>query len=183
VVKSAVVIQGAPGVGKTTLARRIAKDLSIRLIVKDDIKECLYERLGFPKNRTESQLYGRIAIRTMYAGLEEFSTIGEQVIIEAPLIPNFACEELSAIISLDKLLQVHVSCDPEVNEVRFRSRIEKGDRHPGHADTAVDGVALQSKHKAIQGIDTIYVDTTNFTDDNYKLFIEDLKLKMGGDKT
>jgi predicted kinase len=41
-----VIILGRPASGKTTLARRLAGELSVPILSKDDIKEALFEVLG-----------------------------------------------------------------------------------------------------------------------------------------
>lgn len=42
-----VVVQGESGSGKTYVARRLAADLKLPLVAKDDFKELLFERLGW----------------------------------------------------------------------------------------------------------------------------------------
>lgn len=174
----AIVIQGAPGVGKTTLARRLARDLGIKLIAKDDIKELLFETLGDPIDKTESEAYGRAAIRAMYCVMDEFIKAGQQVIIEAPLLPAYAPKDITPIVPLDEVLQLHIYCDPEVHEQRFIDRIASGERHVGHGDTTIDAVALQERNSAIEGITTITVDTTNFADTDYQKLLEEVQHEM-----
>ncbi len=180
--KRAIVIQGAPGVGKTTLARRLARDLGIKLIVKDDIKELLFETLGQPVDKTESEAYGRSAIRAMYATMDELIKVGQQVMIEAPLLPAYAPRDIERIMPLGEVLQVHVYCDPVVHEQRFLRRVASGERHDGHGDTVIDPVATQERNSAIMGMATIVVDTTNFTDADYQKLLEKIQHVMQGEK-
>lgn len=180
--KRAIIVQGAPGVGKTTLARRLARDLGIKLIVKDDIKELLFETLGQPANKTESEAYGRAAIRAMYCAMDELIKMGQQVMIEAPFLPAYAPDDIEPVVPLSEAVQLHVYCDPAVHEQRFLSRITSGERHIGHGDTTIDPVATQQRNSAIMGVATIVVDTTHFTDIDYQKLLEKIQLIMQGEK-
>ncbi len=180
--KRAIIVQGAPGVGKTTLARRLASDLGIKLIVKDDIKELLFATLGQPADKTESEAYGRSAIRAMYCAMDEFLKAGQQVMIEAPLLPAYAVGDIEPIVPLSEVLQLHVYCDPVVHEQRFLSRVASGERHIGHGDTVIDPLATQERNSAIMGVATIPVDTTNFTDIDYHRLLEQIQHVMQGER-
>lgn len=176
--KSAIVIQGAPAVGKSTIARRLSQDLSIKLIAKDDIKECLYDALGAPEDRMESELYGRIAIRAMYAGLDEFVRAGKLVIVEAPLIPDYASRDILSVMSLDAVLQIYIFCQPAVLEQRFSQRVESGERHEGHGDDRIDARQALLRNAKIAGIETITVDTTEFDETNYASLLEEVRHRI-----
>lgn len=178
--KRAIVIQGAPGVGKSTLAVKLSNDLGWRVLMKDAFKEALYDTAGAPHDRDESQLYGRIAIKAMYAALFECIKSNIPVIIEAPLNPAYAREELSHIAPLNDLLQLHVYCDARLQEQRFRQRIETKARHDSHQDDSVNGIETQARCQPIDGIDTISVDTTVFTDEEYELLLAVIHKKING---
>jgi len=71
-----VIILGRPASGKTTLARRLAGDLSVPILSKDDIKEALFEVLGFGDREHSRRLSDacfaaqlRLAERQLEAGL------------------------------------------------------------------------------------------------------------------
>ncbi len=42
-----IVVAGAPATGKTVIARRVAKALQLPLVCKDDLKELLFDDLGW----------------------------------------------------------------------------------------------------------------------------------------
>lgn len=178
--KRAIIIQGAPGVGKTTLARRLGDDLGIKSIVKDDIKECLYESLGAPNDRTESELFGRIAIRSLFCGLDEFIKAKRLVIIESTFVPEYAVTDLAPTLPLSDLLQIYVYCDPRLQETRFSNRIKNGSRHKGHIDKTIDAKALQQRHSAIPGVFTISVDTTDFSEADYQQLLGGVRSALEG---
>jgi len=170
--KRAVIIQGAPGVGKTTLARKLERDLGLKLIAKDDIKEYLYDRLGPPADRAESTVYGRAAIRSVYATVDEFLKANQKVILEGAFLPEYAQQDLSLVVKFDELLQLYVYCEPAVHEVRFSRRAADGTRHSGHIDSSINAAEQQDRYGAIPDIDTVMVDTTHFEEDDYQTMLE-----------
>src|SRR5579871_2606062 len=75
-----VLISGAPGAGKTTLALPLAERLSWPLITKDHIKETLFDSMGgVGDSLEESRRFGAGAMETLWA----LAARCPQVIIEA----------------------------------------------------------------------------------------------------
>ena len=60
-----VLVGGWPGSGKSTLARALASELRLPLLVKDEMKETLFDGLGQPQTVEESQRLGRVAVLTL----------------------------------------------------------------------------------------------------------------------
>ncbi len=61
-----VLVTGAPGSGKTTLAMPLARHLGLPLITKDTIKEALFDTLG-TGDHTWSQRLGAASFQVMFA--------------------------------------------------------------------------------------------------------------------
>src|SRR5687768_2133644 len=84
---NAVIVTGLPCTGKTTLARRLSADLKLPLICKDDIKETLFDTLGW-RDREWSRKLGAATMRLLYMWVEEELAAGRSFIVEC----NFKVE-------------------------------------------------------------------------------------------
>lgn len=79
----AIVICGQSGVGKTTLAKELSRQLDIFCLHKDEIKEPLYELLG-GKSLEDSKNIGRYSVELLFRLAENAIQIGVDIIVEAP---------------------------------------------------------------------------------------------------
>jgi predicted kinase len=130
-----VIVTGPPGAGKTALARRLACDLGVPLIAKDDIKEILFDVLG-SRDREWSMKLGHANTEVQYCMAARVLEAGQPVVVENAFIPCYATEPLRALVErfACRAVQVRVTAGEGVLCERFRRRIETGERHPGHPD-------------------------------------------------
>ena len=124
---SYIVVSGAPGSGKTQLARPLAEQLRIPLLSKDVIKEALFDELGIG-DRLWSRRMGRASMAVLY----RIAATCPAAVIEAVFHRDVSIQDLKA---LEKpLIELHCHCDPELAISRFENRAEE-ERHPGHLDS------------------------------------------------
>ena len=161
-----VVVSGAPGSGKTTLAGRISEELRLPLLAKDRIKEALGDALGMPPDVSGSERLGRAAYAAMFALAAETLVAGQGVIVESNFRRGSSEREIRGIGARpDNVRLVHCSAAPGVVTDRYRSRFAAGKRHPVHLDEArVDALEedlASGRYEPIAlGCPTLVVDTT-----------------------
>ena len=129
-----VVVSGLPASGKTTLAKRLADELRLPLLAKDDIKELLFE--VFPqKDRDWSTVQGRTSIAMMYAGAEALLTAGYSVMIESSFDPEMGRQDVTKLIKATgcSYAEIHCSLNYAERQKRWTQR-SLHNRHPGHMD-------------------------------------------------
>lgn len=170
---SLIVINGRPGSGKTTLAERLSKDLSIPYFSKDEFKELIFDTLGYSDqewsikcNIPSYALIILLAKKCLFAGRD--------IMIESNFNPKFDLEKINKIVdeSGARVIQVLCSADKDVLFSRFKERALSGKRHPGHNDGA-DFSKIKEKHFTadfgpldLDGKNIVY-DTTEFKDEDY----------------
>jgi predicted kinase len=118
-----VVVTGAPGAGKTTLARALARELQLPLIAKDDVKEALFDSLGHGGRERSNEL-GAASFEVLFRLAAELLDAGASCILEA----NFSRAE--PFESLPPARIVQLLCETPAAAERYAAR----DRHPGHVD-------------------------------------------------
>lgn len=122
-----VVVTGAPGSGKTHLARPLAAALHLPLLSKDVVKETLFDELGIG-DRLWSRRMGRASMAVLY----RIAEASPAAVIEAFFHRDMALDDLRGLGK--PLIEIHCQCDPDLAIERFQQRAEVS-RHPGHLDS------------------------------------------------
>ena len=168
-----IIVTGAPGTGKTTLAQKLARDLRLPLIAKDAIKETLFDTLGW-QDRAWSKKLGGATYELMYNFAETLLAAGQSLILES----NFQACALPRLRAWQTrydlaFLQILLKCDSAILRERFKSRAADGERHPGHVDDVMSDqgiAAMLARSTASLDLDGILleIDTTDFDTLNYQ---------------
>jgi predicted kinase len=124
-----VVVTGMPSSGKTTIAERLARELRLPLVAKDEIKESLYDSLGAEDVASSARL-GTAAFALIFAFARAMLASGVSLIVEA----NFFRDQEPEFRALPphRLLQLHCEAPLDVLVDRYAKRARH--RHPGHQD-------------------------------------------------
>jgi predicted kinase len=177
---SLILICGPSATGKTTLARRLAADLSLPLFFKDSIKEILFETLP-PQETDWSSLLSQASIRVLCYLLESMmaggsSCIGEANFNTAAVRPMFkAMQERYAF----SCVEIMCDADAQVRLQRLRLRNSTGQRHAAHgnsdADITREWQDTQTRLTPI-GLNgpCIELDTTNFSEVAYQQLLAEI---------
>ncbi|MBI1257971.1 MAG: AAA family ATPase [Chloroflexi bacterium] len=131
-----IIVNGLPGGGKTTLAKRLADDLRLPVFSRDGIYETLFETLA-AETQEASPLLGSAAYRLLYAISGSILTAGRALIVEG----FFGRPDLRTAEFLDlqrqhdfEPLQILCKADGNVLVGRFLARAGSAGRHSGHTD-------------------------------------------------
>jgi predicted kinase len=155
-----VLISGAPGAGKTTLALPLAERLSWPLITKDQIKETLFDSMGgVGDSLEESRRFGAGAMETLWA----LAARCPQVIIEANFRPRSDYERARLVGLSGQVVEVHCACPIPEAIRRFRARGMAG-VHPAHPWRLTGDEAFAEFDRPMGVGELITVDTTHPTD-------------------
>ena len=130
-----VIVTGVPAAGKTTLGRRLAPELSLVRLCKDEIREAIGAWLP-PKTHAESKPLGGAAYAVCVRLAEESLASGVGVLIEAAFSRGAAEPMLAPLVARSRAVQIHLHSSLELSNRRFRERYARGERHPAHMDEA-----------------------------------------------
>lgn len=128
-----ILIGGAPGSGKTSLARRLATDSSLPLWTKDFVKETLSDGLGV-RGLEASKALGRPSFAVFYAVLAELLRGRVSLIAEANYRRGISEIELRPLVATARTVQIFCDAPRETCVQRVVQRFDRGERHPIHAD-------------------------------------------------
>jgi predicted kinase len=122
-----VLVSGAPGVGKTTLAIPLAAQLGFSLLSKDEIKETLWDALEPPPgDRAWSRRVGGAAMEVLW----KLAARIPQAVLEANFHPHSALEH-ARLTELDaRIVEVYCHCSSQEAARRYEARAPE--RHPTH---------------------------------------------------
>jgi len=137
-----MIILGCPASGKTTLARRLAAELTVPILSKDDIKEALFDVLGFA-DREGSRRLSDASFAAQLRMAQTQLDAGLSCLLEG----NWRAEHTGGVLEVVARSGARIAqvwCRASAGEIlrRFAARV----RHAGHLDTA--GLAEEVKRTA-----------------------------------
>lgn len=129
---SCILVCGVPASGKSYMARQLSDILGIPMFSKDDIKERLFDTVGF-RSREEKVALGVGAMEVMYYAAGQVLSVGGSVILEN----NFETVSIPGIRGLlerfiCRTVTVELTGKEEVLYRRFLERDRSPERHRGH---------------------------------------------------
>jgi predicted kinase len=162
-VVAVVLVSGAPGAGKSTLAGPLSRALCLPLLSKDVIKEQLVDTLpaGDPDPVAWSRLVGGVAMELLWVLARQPSG----VVLEANVRPGSEVER-QHLLRLDRpIIEVHCVCPPAVAAARFHRRAQTSARNPvAHPLTSLSPEMLAEFDGPMGLGQVVSVDTTTPVD-------------------
>jgi predicted kinase len=182
-----IIITGLPGTGKTTLGRKLAKEFGIPFICKDDIKEILFNGLGW-QDREWSKKIGGSSYSLLYFITESLLRVDKPLIVETNFNPQFANQTFLDLKEKYDFIPFQIRCyaDGKILFDRFANRANSDERHPGHIDNgSLDEwrpILLKGKIEALNiGGNFFDVDTSDFSRVEYGKLMDAIKLAINNE--
>ena len=179
-----VIVSGAPGTGKSTLANRLAKQFALPFLTKDDIKERLFDTLGW-SDRAWSQRLGAASIAILSYMAEQMMIARSSFVVENAFWAEESRSQWSKLVQQYRYepFEIHCTAPIEVLARRFRERAPS--RHAGHIDDAAYDALMEQIERGVYGpialsSDVIVLDTSEFARVDYTAIEEMVRARVEG---
>jgi predicted kinase len=160
--REVVIVSGAPGAGKTTLAVPLAKALDFPLVAKDYVKETMWDALDMPPDGdvAASRRIGAAAMEVLWAIAQNC----RQVVLETNFRPFLEYERRRLLGLGGRIVEVRCTCPVELAAERYARRNGSPGSHAAHARRTVT-LDFLSQFAPTMGVGpVIAVDTTRPVD-------------------
>jgi predicted kinase len=127
-----IAVGGAPGAGKSTLARRLGEVIHVPVLVRDELKEGMHVTAR-SDDPAEVHRFAEAAYSALWATARDLVRAGVSLIVEAAFHRDRCGDEFATIATRADLVLLWCRADPDVARARYRARAPL--RHPAHADT------------------------------------------------
>ena len=150
-----VLVSGAPGAGKSTLAAPLAEALGFALVSKDHLKETLHDALQPPAGDLAwSRRLGGAAMELLWM----LSLRCPDVVLEANFRPHSALERARLDRIPGRIVEIYCACPPAECARRYAERARTA--HPTHVITELMAEHLAEFDGPVGVGPVITVDTT-----------------------
>ena len=180
-----LIVCGAPGTGKTTLARKLAPALSLPLIARDDLKESLFETLGWSTVEWSERL-GGATYELVYLLIERLLEARCSLLVETPFDPDWANSRFQALRARHPFqpAQVILSARADLLRQRYARRVDNGERHAGHVDRLrmgqFDPVEFGQRNRPLDLDGPVFhIDTSDFAALDFDRLVRQLRTLRG----
>jgi predicted kinase len=131
-----LIVTGAPGSGKSTLGRLVARRLGLPFFSKDLFKEALFDELGW-SDRQWSRRLGAASMQLLFRSASALLEAGQSVALEANFYAEWDTPELLKLKEKSACRFVQLVCTASQATLveRYTRRIAAGERHPGHTES------------------------------------------------
>lgn len=145
-----IIVNGLPGTGKTTLARRLAADVGLPVFSRDGMYETLYDALECQSNGIPPML-GQASFALLYSVAGSVLAARQSLIVEGffgrPELRSAEFRRLQQAHDFEPL-QILCKANGAVLLERFLARAGSVERHAGHPD--LEWIE-QNKEQLLQG--------------------------------
>jgi predicted kinase len=166
IIRSIIMVSGAPATGKSTLARALGQLLGCPLLSKDPIKESLFESLGshLGSNVGAPAELSRLLSRAAMDVLWSLAPCCPQIILEANFRPKSQRERKRFATLEGRKLEVYCHCTPKEAARRFRERATRVDHHAAHSMKTLSAELLEEFDRPVGLCPVIDIDTESPVD-------------------